>query len=64
LASVCVLDTSFQERYKGREDEDDVSSCWVSVRKIYWNMKEKALCRTLENSFCRLLRASHTTDYE
>jgi len=45
------MDTLLKERYKGREDEeDDVSSCWVSVRKMYWNMKEKALGRTLENS--------------
>jgi hypothetical protein len=37
-----VMDTLLKERYKGREnEEDDVSSCWVSVRKMYWNMKEK-----------------------
>jgi hypothetical protein len=42
------MDTLLNERYKGWEDEeDDVSSCWVSVRKIYWNMKEKALGRNL-----------------
>jgi len=44
------MDTLLKARYMGREDEeDDVSSCWVSVRKMYWNMKEKALGRTLEN---------------
>ena len=59
-----VMDTLFKERYKGREDEDDVSSCWVSVRKIYWNLKKKTLGRTVENSLWRWLRASHKTDYD
>lgn len=60
-----VMDMLLNERYKGREDEEDyVSSCWMSVRKIYWNMKEKALGRTLADSLWRWLRTCHKTEYE
>jgi len=59
------MDTLLNERYNGRKDEENyVNSCWVSVRKIYWNMKQRALGHTLENSLWRWLRTFHKTDYE
>ena len=48
----CLVKDAIEETIEGKRDEEkDVSNYWMTLRKKrYWNLKQKALDRTLSRT--------------